>query len=462
MKKNAAGVILTIIFFILVYPCTALDSIDPVIIAKSDSARYNSVAFDDEKVAWIEYGLNDDDSLASSIHCFDIKTGRQETVIVDPSGKFSLDLSDSRYVWSDNRGIFLYDENENLLTFLYSTNSQYNPVIDGNIIVWEEKIKNRSFLRMYDISTGEYSDAISRMTTGNDYYFPAICGDNLVFIEKNRISSDINLVYCNLTTGELNSVARLSYIYQPPAIDCDSIVWTAKNGDDYSVFIYNITTGITSSLSPKTGYQMYPDISGGNIVWVYYGQTKYNFDEGGEIYLYDTVSKKASLISPPGEKQDFPKVSKDYVVWTDRSGSAHDIYLYGIPGKAGVIPKSTSTNPGIYSPTPNPAPDTKVRYYSSISAGETQWYSIEPLEDECSISFEVRWKNKNADIYLSVVSPDNSIWRFSDEDDLKDDSAIRMSISDINGGYSLKKDWTIAVSGDFPESESSYYDICWY
>ena len=73
MKIKAVVIIITIIFFLPVSPSTAVDITEPVIIAKSDSARYNSISFDNDKVAWIEYGFNEDDSLASSVHSFDPK-----------------------------------------------------------------------------------------------------------------------------------------------------------------------------------------------------------------------------------------------------------------------------------------------------------------------------------------------------------------------------------------------------
>lgn len=464
MKIKAVVIIITIIFFLPVSPSTAVDITEPVIIAKSDSARYNSISFDNDKVAWIEYGFNEDDSLASSVHSFDIKTGRQGTVIVDPSGKFSLDLSGNRYVWSDNRGIFLYDDDEKILTFLYSANAQYNPVIDGDIIVWEERDKNRSFLRMYDIKSKNYSDEILNQKDYCDYYYPAISKNNLAFIEKNKKTLEINLIFCNLTSGVSTYVSDLPYIYQPPSIDADKIVWTGKNKDDYSVFIYDTNTGAKKILSAKPGYQMYPDVSNGNVVWVYYKDSGRNFSNGGDIFLFDINTNNCSMISPPEEKQDFPKVSKDFVVWTDRRGSAHDIYLYAIPQKTGEITEYTNFNSENAFVTPNPTPDTKVRYYSSLCKGDTQWYSIEPSEDDKAISFELRWKDDDTNLFLSVASPDNSMWRFSDEDDNSKDCSVRMTISDIKNRYYPKKAWTIAVSGEFNNDNKTetFYDICWY
>jgi len=460
MKRTA--VCLIIIISLLIPSVFALELPEPVIIAKSDSAKYNSVAFDGTTVAWIEYGLNDDNTLSGSIKKFDINSGRQETVIADPSGKFSLEISGDHYVWSDQRGIFYYDESSNMLTFLYSTNKQHSPVIDGNIIVWEEKTRNHSYLRMYDVSTGEYRDVVEESEPGHNYYLPAISGDKLVFIDKNTVTSEISLVFCNLTTKSLTDVSGMPFIYQPPAIDGDVVVWVGRYNDNYSIWMYNISSGEKRPVAPSDEYQMYPDIYGNNIVWGCYGQSGQNVRDGGDIWLYDIATDASEMISPDGEEQDFPRVSENYVVWTDRHGSAHDVYLFNIPGSSDIISYS-GRNTGVHSsPTPFPTPDTKVRYYSKISEGKTEWYSLSPSEESDRVSFELRWKNSDDEISLSVVSPGNSIWHFSDEDDLKNDSAIRMTVSGIDSGYYTKGEWTIAVTGDVISDSNSHYDICWY
>jgi len=451
-----------IILLLAAYPCTAIKTPEPVVITKSDSAKFNSIAFDNNTVAWIEFGTNGNGTPGSSIHKFDISTGRQETVIADPSGKSGLDISGPRYVWSDQRGIFLYDEQEYDLKFLYSKNKQDNPVIDGEIVIWEESTAERSFLRMYDISTGESGEAVEGIGESASCLLPDLSGDRLVFISRDAGSSAVYLVLYNMTTCEMTNVARLPSMYQPPAIDGDLIIWAESYDDYYSVYMYNIDQKMTSVISPKTGYQMYPDTSGDRVVWVYYGQRGEDLENGGNIYLYDSKTGNASVISQEGEDLDFPRIAGDYVVWTDKGGNSNDIYLFGIPGEGGPVSGGTQNSAFLSSPTPFPTPDTKVRFYSSIKTGEVQWYSLSPSEDESQISFELRWDNPEDELSLSVAGPDGSIWCFSDEDDQVDDSSIRMTVSGINPAYSLKSKWTIAVSGDSVSGESLFYDVCWY
>ncbi|WP_421908243.1 hypothetical protein [Methanolacinia petrolearia] len=108
MKKIT--IILLVMVLILVCPCCAQEISDAELISLGDVARYNFIVFDNDVVAWLEYDLDQNRLLQSSIHRYNISTGMQELVVADPSGKFSLDFSGDRYVWSDQRGIFLYDE----------------------------------------------------------------------------------------------------------------------------------------------------------------------------------------------------------------------------------------------------------------------------------------------------------------------------------------------------------------
>jgi len=457
------GFIICLIFLLLAaYPCAAIKTPEPVVIAKSDSAKFNSVAFDNNTVAWIEYGANENGKTRSSIHKFDILTGRQEMVIADPSGKSGLDISGPRYVWSDQRGIFLYDEQEYELKFLYSHNKQDNPVIDGETVIWEENTAGRSFLRMYDISTGKSGEAVDGIGENTSCLLPDLSGDRLVFISREAESSAVYLVLYNMTTCEMTNVARLPTMYQPPAIEGDLIIWAESYDDYYSVYMYSIKEKITSVISPKTGYQMYPDTSGGRVVWVYYGQRGEDVENGGDIYLYESQTGNSTVISREGEDLDFPRISGDYVVWTDKCKDMNDIYLFGIPREGEPVSGGTHSSAFLSGPTPFPTPDTKVRFYSSIGKGGVQWYSLSPSGDESQISFELRWDNPEDELSLSIAAPDGSIRCFSDEDDGAGDSSIRITITGINSAYSLNSKWTVAVSGDSVSGESSFYDICWY
>ena len=460
-KMVPAALIISIL--ILVCPCIAQEISDAELISLGDVARYNSIVFDGDVVAWLEYDLDENDLLASSIHRYNISTGMQELVVADPSGKFSLDFSGDRYVWSDQRGIFLYDESEGEITFLYSNNSQYSPVIDGDTIVWVEKIDDkRSKLRIYDIPTGEYSEISGGMFDSFDY--PAISGDWIAFIKTDVYEGTMELCIHNLNgqNGYTSFTgAEVPVVYQPPSIDGNRVVWTGMNDEGYyNTYIYDIDTDKSSLVYPTESAQLCPDISGSHIVWLDLGPYPSNLPWGGDLYMHDLDSGVTREISKDS-KEEFPKVSGDYVVWLNAWGDDHEIYLHSFLDDGRDFLSDNEDGICDATPTPLPTPSTKVRFYSQISEGETDWYSLVPSENTEQLSFELRWTDNESKLSLSVASPSGNIWVFDDGDDGNDDCAIRMTISNISPDILNSGRWTVAVAGKDVAGEADY-DVCWY
>ena len=253
-------------------PCFAQEIPDAEFIAKGDAARYDAIAFKDNVVAWIEYEQDENNMLASSIHKYNISTGMQEIVIADPSGKFSLDFSGDSYVWSDNRAVYLYDESDGKITFLYTKNPQHSPVIDGDIIVWVEDIdEKRSTLKMYDIKTGEYS-ALRRNTFYDSYSHPAISNGKIVYIWEDIIENKRELrLYDNTQKNTLEFSVDVPDVHYSPVIDKDTIVWTGMHEGYYTTFMYDINTKESRPVDFTESAQLCPDVSGDNIVWLDFG-----------------------------------------------------------------------------------------------------------------------------------------------------------------------------------------------
>jgi beta propeller repeat protein len=223
--------------------------------------------------------------------------------------------------------------------------------------------------------------------------------------------------------------------------------------------MYDINTRKSEPVDFTESAQLCPDVSGDHIVWLDFGPYPSNLPWGGNVYLHDIKTGITEKISKD-RKQDYPKISGDYVVWLDSWGAGHDIYLYSfldlgrdfLSGDEGSIYDVT--------PTPLPTPETKVRFYSTILKGDTDWYSLTP-SGNTQLSFELRWSDNDTELSLSVVSPSGYIWHFIDTDDDNDDNAIRMTISNINSYFRDNGKWTVAVSGGKMSSETDY-DICWY
>lgn len=451
---------LILLVSLIAAPCFAQEIPDAEFIAKGDAARYDAIAFKDNVVAWIEYEQDENNMLASSIHKYNISTGMQEVVIADPSGKFSLDFSGDRYVWSDNRAIYLYDESDGKLTFLYTKNPQHSPVIDGDIVAWVEDIDDkRSAIKMYDIKTGEYRN-IHRNSFYESFSNPAISGGKIVFIREDIYENTRELCLYDINhKNSLEIITDVPDVHYSPAIDGDTIVWTGKNEGYYTTFMYDINTKKSEAANFTESAQLCPDVSGDNIVWLDFGPYPSNLPWGGNVYLHNIKTGITEKISKD-RKQDYPKVSGDYVVWLDNWGPGHNIYLYSFLDEGRDFLSDGDADYSNSAPTPLPTPETKVRFYSTISNGETDWYSLTP-SGSSQLSFELRWDNNDTELSMSVISPSGAFWHFSDMDDEKDDSAVRMTILKVESYFTDNGKWTIAVSGADANSKTDY-DICWY
>ncbi|MCK9591631.1 MAG: hypothetical protein M0Q91_06455 [Methanoregula sp.] len=460
-----AGIVVSMIILLLLFctvPCSGADSFDAYLVAKSDSEKYNAIASDEGNVAWVEYGSGTDSGYYSrTIYRYNVSSGRKELVIRDTSWKRDLAISGDRYVWSDGRGIFLYDDAQGKLTFLYSPNSQYSPCIYGDTVLWVETNEWEYSLVMYDVVSGTHHTVVSSVGSLDS---PAISGDRVVYREVGPTNDLIILL--NITTREKTVLCDEPGSRAMPAIDGDSVVWVDGRNGPYQVFLYDLKSRDSKPVSPSYSFQMYPDISGNLIVWEDYRNSStgsLGFREGGgDIRLYDRTTNMTQIVAEGPFSLEFPRVSGEYVVWSDGRNDAHDIFLYHYSGNRTHNFLAMREGTG-YSATPTtvPTPDTKVRHYSTISNSEIEWYLLEPSMRDKKISFELRWNNPASSLSLTLVSPGGSTWHFSDADDSRSDQAVRMTISGVNGGYLEPGKWTVAIAGDSAEGPVPY-DLCWY
>lgn len=453
--------IISVILFCTV-PCSGADPFEAYLIAKSNSAKYHAIACDGGNVAWVEYGAGTGPGDYSRvIYRYNVSGGRKDVVIRDPSWKRDLAFSGGRYVWSDGRGIFLYDSARGKLTFLYSPASQYSPCIDGSRVLWVEYNDGKYSLVMYDAVSGEHRTVVSSAGSLSD---PAISGDRVVYGESGPANDRIMIL--NITTMETSVLYDGPGPRGMPAIDGDSIVWADGRNGPYQVFLYNLKSGVSKPVSPSGSFQVYPDVSGDLVVWEDYRNSSAGspgYRQGrGDIRLYDRAANATRIVAEGAFPMEFPRISGEFIVWSGGRDEAHDIFLYHYSGNRTPVFSGGEAGTG-YSATPTtlPTPGTNVRYYSTLSNGEIEWYSLEPPLNEKKVSFELRWNDPNATLSLTLVSPGGATWHFTDPDDSRQDQAVRMTISGVPGESLEPGKWTVAIAGDSVDGTIPY-DLCWY
>ena len=183
-----------------------------------------------------------------------------------------------------------------------------NPQIDGDYIVWEEKVENTTSRRLvlYTISTGEQITIRETQTVN----VPGKYG----LIEKK-----------DYTTNNVR-----------PTIDNGMIVW---EGDVYAlneagqvvktteILMYDIASKGTIQLSDGTGRNATPSINGSLISWAH-EVTKTNGQLDKEIVAYDLDSMTSSLITRQGNDWDPLVCNEDMIIWRGESKTSGSYELY--------------------------------------------------------------------------------------------------------------------------------------
>lgn len=117
-----------------------------------------------------------------------------------------------------------------------------------------------------------------------------------------------------------------------PNIDDDRIVYTHDDGEDgYSVRMHTISNPAASDeilASGLSGWELFPDISGNNVVY-----RAWDEDQSIDVIMYLNLADEAPTpvrISPDGVQCGVPAVSGDYVVFEGDDGSYDKIYLNNV------------------------------------------------------------------------------------------------------------------------------------
>ncbi|MEK6871862.1 MAG: S8 family serine peptidase, partial [Nanoarchaeota archaeon] len=244
-----------------------------------------------------------------------------------------------------------------------SKDSQFDPVIYENIIVWTDNRNNENYdIYMYDLLTNK------EIQVTTDHYIqvnPSIYENKIVYIDSRNEKYDVYLY--DLEINRERQITNNPSIYDfSPAIYENKIVFTiwdpSSSNDNYvmmydlqtnktkiiaegalsqnantgqgtifknkvvysrkqNIFLYDLTTDTERQLT-YSGSNIEPSIDNNSVVWL---------DPNTQsIRLYDLLTNKTKIISTDVSISSIPAVSGNRIVYHKFANRQSDIYMYDL------------------------------------------------------------------------------------------------------------------------------------
>lgn len=212
------------------------------------------------------------------------------------------------------------------------------------------------------------------------------------------------LVFGGTAHAETTTIAITTNPYEDrlPQIKGQYVVWQGYDGEDWEIFLYDISSGERKPITENDYNDMSPQTDGTYVVWVGYNRT------GGEVFLYRIgdpipITNDANAITNDDNVDRSPQIADGRVAWvrhevTDSIESGN-IVLYD----GGVVTQLSNTTSGVSVPRISnqgvawlePAPDNRRNNFIYLYDFETDTVSLAP---------DYVWEDPQSDGHLAVMT----------------------------------------------------------
>jgi TolB protein len=232
-------------------------------------------------------------------------------------------------------------------------NSQFDPAIDGDYIVYTDTRAGNMDVYLHNLATGEEMPIAD---TSEDEFLNDVSGDYVVYTLATFDDEDI-FVY-SIQTGVTTQITDLENrefaLRRDPEVSGNNVVWQDNRNGHWDIFLYNVETATETVVStgedpsyPAVGDQVHPAIHENLVVW-----EDHRVPDDPGIYVCDISDPEPVLIptDEPGNPylQEYPDVWGRYVVFDEASPSDlgnRDVILWDLDTNTGVnlTPDSTAS-----------------------------------------------------------------------------------------------------------------------
>ncbi|HII91418.1 MAG TPA: PKD domain-containing protein, partial [Methanosarcina sp.] len=268
----------------------------------------------------------------------------------------------NKVVWTSGGVIHLYDLASKTDTTV-SSSAASHPAIYGNVVVWHDESNGMPRLTVYDIKTAGRSYITKDVDNRS---IPAIYDNRIVWSANYNESTHNPSVYMRDISNSTQTWIAEGEGYSTD-IYGTKIVYSAEGRSMRDIFLYDITTKKTITVSPYSGSIQIPHMYGNKVIWID------NYIGSGYIDMYDVVTKKATKVTSDHTVNTLNgseglqtgcdtgthfDINGDKIVYSksgdDQFGYA-GVYVYDIPSAKStpvyIYPKGTGTTPDIYNDT---------------------------------------------------------------------------------------------------------------
>ncbi len=268
----------------------------------------------------------------------------------------------NKVVWTSGGVIHLYDLTSKTDTTV-SSSAASHPAIYGNVVVWHDESNGMPRLTVYDIKTAGRSYITKDVDIRS---IPAIYDNRIVWSANYNKSTHNHSIYMRDISNSTQTWIAEGEGYSSD-IYGTKIVYSAEGRSMRDIFLYDITTKKTITVSPYSGSIQIPHMYGNKVIWID------NYIGSGYIDMYDVVTKKATKVTSDHTVNTLNgsdgletgcdtgthfDINRDKIVYSktgdDQFGYA-GVYVYDIPSAKSIpvyiYPEGTPTTPDIYNDT---------------------------------------------------------------------------------------------------------------
>lgn len=225
-----------------------------------------------------------------------------------------------------------------------NTQNDVIPFLDDGLVTWRGFDGNDWEIFVYNSSIGVTTQITNNLFDDGIGF----CSQNPIWdCDKPRISNgrivwagfdgnDWEIFLYDVSSGTIAQITNNNVNDLNPRIDGNIVAYRGFDGNDDEVFSYNIASGITTQITNDNFWFSSLWVSQGRIVWS-------NFDGmDTEIFFYDTATLLSTQVTNNNYSDNQPKINPYLISWQGLVDPDNEVFIYDLA--TGITTQLTNNN----------------------------------------------------------------------------------------------------------------------